>query len=345
MTTTNTNPRGRRLVLAGGSGFLGEVLSEHFRLCGWEVRILTRDATRVGGSAGWPEFVHWDGESLGPWTECLDGADALINLAGVSVNCRYNARNRRRLVDSRIRPTRILGQAVARCRRPPAVWMNASTATIYRHNHGPAWTEDGEIGPHPAAKDAFSIEIATAWEREFEAADVPGTRRVTLRSAMVLGHGSNSVFPMLRRLARLGLGGAMGGGQQYVSWIHGDDFCRTIEWLIKNEMIAGVVNLAAPNPVTNCEMMAILRELCGVPMGLPATKWMLEIGAFLLRTETELIIKSRRVISRRLAEGGFQFRHPTIREAFQDLMMSRTTCPATSVSRMSRPPKRNVSCS
>lgn len=345
MTTNNPTPRRRRMVLAGGSGFLGEVLSEYFRSRQWEVQILTRDATRVVGSTGDRQWVHWDGESLGPWMECLEGADALINLAGVSVNCRYNARNRRRLVDSRILPTRVLGQAVARCRRPPAVWMNASTATIYRHNHGPAWTEDGEIGPHPEAKDAFSIEIATAWEREFEAATVPGTRRLTLRSAMVLGHGSNSVFPMLRRLALLSLGGAMGGGQQYVSWIHHDDFCRAIEWLIENELITGVVNLAAPNPVTNSEMMATLRELCSVPIGLPATKWMLEIGAFLLRTETELIIKSRRVISRRLAEGGFAFRHPTIQEAFQDLMMSRTTCPATSVNLMSRPPKRNVSCS
>ena len=344
---TTENETRRRLVLAGGRGFLGQVLTDHFRARGWEVLVLTRGAGRSEPpvSSASLRFIPWDGETLGPWANHLEGADAVINLAGVSVNCRYNARNRRRLVDSRILPTRVLGQAMARCLHPPTVWMNASTATIYRHNFGPAWDEGGEIGPHPDAKDAFSIEIATAWEREFEAASTPGTRKIALRSAMVLGHGGNSVFPMLRRLARLGLGGAMGGGRQFVSWIHQADFCSAIEWLIEGDQVSGDINLAAPNPVTNREMMSTLRELCGVPIGLPATKWMLEIGAFFLRTETELILKSRRVISRRLAEGGFKFRHPGLHGAFQDLMMSCTTCPATSVSRMSRPPNRNVSCS
>ena len=336
----------RRVVLAGGSGFLGQALADHLEARGWEVVILSRSAN-ANATISCPgrRWVQWDGCSAGSWAVELEGASALINLTGLSVNCRYHAANRRRLLDSRLLPTHLLGEAVARCTRPPAVWLNSSTATIYRHTFGPAWSEDGEIGAHPDANDAFSIEIATAWEREFAAAPTPRTRKVTLRTAMVLGHGRNSVFPTLRRLVRLGLGGSMAGGRQFVSWIHERDFCRAVEWLIAREDISGVINLAAPAPVTNAAMMSILRELCGVPFGLPATRWMLAVGAFLLRTETELIVKSRRVVSGRLAEAGFAFQFPTLREAFQDLMMSRTTWPATSVRRMSRPPNRNVSCS
>jgi uncharacterized protein (TIGR01777 family) len=223
-------------------------------------------------------------------------------------------------VDSRILPTRALGEAIQQCARPPKIWFNASTATIYKHTFGPPWDEAGEIGAHPDAKDAFSIEIAAAWEREFDAAKTPRTRKVALRSAMVLGLGANSVFPTLCRLVRFGLGGTMAGGQQFVSWIHETDFCRAIDWLVDRLEISGVVNLAAPSPVTNREMMATLRELCGMPVGLPASRWMLEVGAFLLRTETELIIKSRRVISKRLRDGGFAFRYQTMREAMKELL-------------------------
>jgi uncharacterized protein (TIGR01777 family) len=309
-----------KIVLAGGRGFLGQVLAAHFLERGWDVMVLTRAprATTNGIQEIW-----WDGKSLGEWTSALEGASAVINLAGVSVNCRYHARNQRRLVDSRVLPTRILGEAIRECVRPPKVWFNSSTATIYKHTFGPAWDESGEIGAHPDAKDAFSIEIATTWEREFEAAQTPGTRKIALRSAMVLGLGANSVFPMLHRLVRFGLGGTMAGGRQYVSWIHEFDFCLALDWLMDHEAISGVVNLAAPTPVTNREMMSTLRELSRVSIGLPATGWMLEVGAFVLRTETELIIKSRRVVSKRLSDGGFTFRYRTMREAMTELL-SRT---------------------
>jgi uncharacterized protein (TIGR01777 family) len=306
-----------KIVLAGGRGFLGQVLAAHYLERGWDVIVLTRvpRATTRGIQEIW-----WDGQNLGEWTSALEGAAVVINLAGVSVNCRYHARNQRRLVDSRILPTRVLGEAIRQCVRPPKVWFNSSTATIYRHTFGPPWDEAGEIGAHPDAKDAFSIEIATGWEREFEAAKTPATRKIVLRSAMVLGVGQNSVFPALRRLARFGLGGAMAGGRQYVSWIHESDFCRAIDWLMDHEEISGVVNLAAPTPVTNREMMATLRELCRIPIGLPAARWMLEVGAFVLRTETELIIKSRRAVSKRLNDGGFTFRYRTIRQAMVELL-------------------------
>lgn len=191
---------------------------------------------------------------------------------------------------------------------------------VYRHTYGPAWDESGEIGATPEARDAFSVDIATAWEREFNTANAPRTRKVALRMAMVLGNGGNSVFPVLCRLARFGLGGRMANGQQFVSWIHASDLCRALDWILEHEEISGPVNLAAPNPVPNREMMAAVRELCGVPFGLPAAAWMLEIGAFFLRTETELMIKSRRVVPGRLRASGFQFRFPKMRAAMADLL-------------------------
>jgi uncharacterized protein (TIGR01777 family) len=309
----------KRIIIAGGSGFLGQLLARHFAARGWEVVVLTRRLHEQGGAA---REVVWDGRSPGDWTRELEGADAVINLAGRSVDCRYHARNRREIMQSRLEPTRALGEAMAQCAQPPRVWLNASTATIYRHTFGPAWDESGEIGAAPEAKDAFSIEVATAWEREFNAAPTPRTRKVALRSAMVLGHGRNSVFPVLRRMARLGLGGRMGSGRQFVSWVHHEDFCCAVEFVLDHDEITGVVNLAAPNPLPNAEMMRLFREVCGAPFGLPATEWMLELGAFLLRTETELIIKSRRVVPGRLLAAGFQFRFPELRGALVNLTAS-----------------------
>ncbi len=306
-----------RIILAGGSGFLGQVLLRWFAGCGWEVVVLTRSPRlRTDGVIE----VGWDGEALGQWSTELEGATAVINLAGRSVNCRYHARNRRTILNSRLKSTRVLGEAIARCQSPPRVWLNSSTATIYKHTLGPAWNELGEIGGTTEAKDEFSVEVATAWEREFNQALTRNTRKVAMRSAMVLGCGQNSVFPMLRRLTRLGLGGRMGSGRQFVSWIHEEDYCRVIEWLMASEDVSGAVNVAAPNPLTNAEMMRIFREVCGVPFGLPATEWMLELGTFLLQTETELVIKSRRVVPGRLLASGFEFRFPQFREALVDLI-------------------------
>jgi uncharacterized protein (TIGR01777 family) len=206
------------------------------------------------------------------------------------------------------------------------VWLNASSATIYRHTFGPAWDESGtDFAPTPAVKDQFSLEVIHPWERALREAPTPRTRKLALRTTMVLGHGRNSVFPVLCRLARLGLGGRMGSGEQFVSWLHEVDFCRAVEWLIEHNEISGAVNLAAPNPVTNTEMMRSFRELIGAPFGLPATEWMLEIGAVFLRTETELILKSRRVVPGRLLKSGFTFRFPTMREAIADLNSSSGT--------------------
>jgi uncharacterized protein (TIGR01777 family) len=306
----------KRIIIAGGSGFLGQARAAHFLNTKRDVVTLTRSPGQPG-LAG--RQVAWDARTVGAWQKELDGAIAVINLTGKSVNCRYNGLNQREILDSRVDSTRVLAQAIGRCAEPPPVWLNASTATIYRHTFGDPWDEGGETGASAEAKDRFSIEVAWAWERALNETATPRTRKVAMRMAMVLGLGTNSVFPMLRRLARFGLGGKMASGRQFVSWIHEADYCRAVDWLISHTDLEGPVNLAAPNPVPNREMMDTLRQVCGARFGLPATNWMLEVGAFLLRTETELIIKSRRVVPRGLLTSGFGFQFPTIRGAFEDL--------------------------
>ncbi len=309
-----------KLIIAGGSGFLGQVLARYFKTLGWEVIVFTRSpqANRVARE------VQWHGETVSQWTRELEGATAIVNLCGRTVDCRYTTKNREEIMDSRMKPTRTLGEAIARCKNPPSVWLNASTATIYRHTHGPAWNESGEIGATPEAKDEFSVEVARAWEETFNTTATAHTRKVALRTAMVLGDGPNSVFPVLLRLARLGLGGRMGSGRQFVSWIHEADFCRAIEHVIARAEFSGPVNIAAPNPLTNAEMMHLFRGLVGMPFGLPASEWMLEVGAFFLRTETELIIKSRRVVPGRLLASGFQFQFERMPDALRELRMRMT---------------------
>jgi uncharacterized protein (TIGR01777 family) len=304
----------RRIILAGGRGVLGQLLARKFIEGGDDIVVLTR-RLRAGGSG---REVEWDGQTLGHWTDELETATAVINLAGRSVDCRYHARNRRLILESRVNSTRVLGEAIARCQSPPRVWLNSSTATIYRHTFGAAWDESGQIGATPEAKDAFSVEVAETWEKAFAAAAVPLTRKVVLRTAMVLSR-SGGVFPVLRRLVRLGLGGRMGHGRQFVSWIHEMDFVRAIDWLIGRDDFNGIVNVASPAPLPNADMMRRLRQALHRPVGLPAFRWMLELGAVMLRTETELIIKSRRVVPGRLLAAGFSFPHPTFDSALEEL--------------------------
>jgi uncharacterized protein (TIGR01777 family) len=310
----------KKIILAGGSGFLGHALAEHFLKSGCAVTILTRSPKPTTNGV---REILWDAITLGDWARELDGAAAVINLTGRSVNCRYHAKNRRLILESRVRSTQVIGEAIAQCKTPPPVWLNASTATIYQHTFGPAWDEAGHICGTREAKDEFSVQVATEWEEALSEAPTPATRKVAMRAAMVLGNDKNSVFPMLCRLARLGLGGKMGDGRQFVSWIHQTDFCRAVEWLIARDELNGPVNICAPNPLSNAEMMKAFRDVVGMPVGLPAARWMLEIGAIALRTETELILKSRRVIPRRLVESGFAFHFPSLREALKDLRINR----------------------
>jgi hypothetical protein len=309
----------KRIVLAGGSGFLGRELAAYFLKTKWDVVILARSPRNTDNGC---REILWDGQTQGEWQKELDGAAAVVNLTGKSVNCRYNATNRKEILESRVNSTRVIGEAIGQCISPPAVWLNASTATVYKHTFGEPWDESGAMDAVAEAKDKFSVEVAKAWEGALNDAKRSETRKISMRMAMVLGLGKNSVFPVLRRLARLGLGGHMGSGNQYVSWIHVTDFCRAVDWLIHREDLEGPINIVAPNPVTNREMMRLLRQSCGAPFGLPAAEWMLEVGAFFLRTETELLLKSRRVIPGRLLKSGFQFQFPTMGEAFTNLVAS-----------------------
>jgi uncharacterized protein (TIGR01777 family) len=310
----------KKIILAGGSGFLGQALAAHFIRKGHAVTVLTRSPGAPG--SGVHEML-WDACTLGGWCCELEGAAAVINLTGRSVNCRYHEHNRSMIMESRIRPTRLIGEAIAKCKAPPAVWLNASTATIYQHTYGPAWDENGNICGTPEAGDEFSVKVAMNWESALKEVQTPATRKVVLRAAMVLGRDRNSVFPMLCLLAQFGLGGKMGDGRQFVSWIHQLDFCHAVEWLIARDDLSGPVNICSPNPVPNAEMMNTFRGVMGMPIGLPATRWMLEIGAFALRTETELILKSRRVMPRCLIESGFDFQFPSLRQALEDLRANR----------------------
>ncbi len=311
-----------KIILAGGSGFLGKALAQHFNALDWEVVVLTRHPVTSDPNI---RQVFWDGEKIGDWTRELEGATSVVNLAGRSVDCRYTPANRRVIMDSRVKPTLVLGEAIALCQQAPRVWLNASSATIYRHTLGPATDESSlDFTPTPAVHDEFSLDVIRAWETAFNDASTPQTRKIALRTTMVLGHARNSVFPVLRRLARCGLGGRMGTGRQFVSWLHQTDFCRAVEWLIAHEEVSGPLNIAAPIPLPNAEMMRLFRELSGVPFGLPATEWMLEIGAFILRTETELILKSRRVIPGKLLGGGFEFHFPIMRAALENLFNNPT---------------------
>lgn len=305
----------RKIIIAGGSGFLGTALARTFVARGDEVFVLTRSPrNRIEGV----KEIPWDAKTLGDWASLIDGADAVLNLTGKSVDCRYTEKNRRLIIGSRVDSTRIVGEAIARCKNPPRVWLNASSATYYKHNPAQPADESGPIGATAEAKDEFSIEVIRQWERALDEARTPNTRKVALRITIVFGHGGG-IFPVLRRLARFGLGGKMGSGRQFVSWIHEEDFCRAIEWIIDHEALIGPINLAAPNPLTNAEMMRLVRKTCGAPFGLPATEWMLEIGAFFLRTETELIIKSRRVVPGKLSASGFSFHFPNLEDALRNL--------------------------
>ena len=307
-----------KIVIPGGAGQVGTILARAFQQDGHEVVVLSRSP----GTAPW-RVAPWDARTLGEWAREIDGADVVINLAGRSVNCRYNARNRREILDSRVDSTRVIGEALARASRPPGVWLQASTATIYAHRYDAPNDEATGIlgGAEPDVPETwrFSIDVTRAWEQALDDAPTPRTRKVKMRAAMVMSPDRGGIFDTLLGLVRRGLGGRAGNGRQYVSWIHHLDFIRSVRWLIDHEAIAGAVNLAAPNPLPYADFMRALRQAWGIPFGLPATEWMLAIGVRLLGTETELVLKSRRVIPGRLLAEGFSFEFPSWPEAARDL--------------------------
>ncbi|MEL6543884.1 MAG: TIGR01777 family oxidoreductase [Myxococcota bacterium] len=304
-----------KIVIPGGSGQVGQVLERYFRARGDEVVIIARSAREPDRK--------WDGRTLGDWTRHLDDADVVVNLAGRSVNCRYTRDNLSQMLSSRVDSARIVGEAIARCERPPALWLQMSTATIYAHAYGDAHDEDGELGgsePEIPPYWRFSVDIARYWEQEQALAHTPQTRKVALRTSLVMNPDPGSVFAVLSRMTQLGLGGAIAGGKQYVSWIHDADFVRAVQWIIDHESIVGPVNLAAPNPLPQKEFQQALRRAWRMPVGLPATAWMVRLAAQVIGSDEELLLKSRRVVSKVLPESGFRFDHPEWQDAARDLV-------------------------
>ncbi len=306
-----------KIVIPGGSGQVGRVLERAFTTAGHSVVVLSRNPSR-------PNEVRWDGRTMGAWAGEIDGCDVVVNLAGRSVNCRYTAANLDEMMRSRVDSTRAVGQAIGAASRPPRVWLQMSTATIYAHRFdAPNDEATGIIGgdePDAPAYWAKSIEIAKAWERTLAEADTPRTRKVAMRAAMVMSPDRGGVFDVLLGMVRRRLGGAIGGGRQYVSWIHDRDLVRAIDFLIARDDLDGAINLASPGPLPQRDFMRDLRDAWGAGLGLPATKWMAELGAFVLRTDTELLLKSRRVIPGRLQGAGFAFDFPAWPAAAVDLV-------------------------
>jgi len=307
-----------KVVLPGGSGQVGTILARALKGEGHEVVVVSRHPR----PAPW-RTVGWDARTPGPWMQELDGAHAVVNLAGRSVECRYTAANRAEIMESRVGSTRLIGRAIAESAHPPRVWLQAGTATIYAHRFDAPNDEATGIlgGDEPGAPDAwrFSIEVAKSWETAVEEAVVPRTRKVIMRSAMTMSPDRHGVFDVLLGLVRRGLGGTSGDGRQYVSWVHEQDFVAAVKWIVSHDDLAGPVNIAAPAPLPNAEFMRTLRAAWGARIGIPAPAWLLEPAAFVLRTESELLLKSRRVISGKLAAQGFRFRFAEWRAAAEDL--------------------------
>lgn len=297
----------KTIIIAGGSGFLGRILENYFTEYDYTVKILTRNPKRDND-------ILWNAKDLGIWTKALEGTEALINLSGKSVDCRYTERNKRLIHDSRIDSTHVLGLAINLCETPPKIWLNSSTATIYRHSlHKEMGEENGEIG------NDFSMNIAKSWEKAFNSITNPKTRKIILRTSIVLGKKGGAMIP-LKNLTKLGLGGKQGSGNQKVSWIHEIDFANVIRFLIDNKTLNGTFNLSAPKPTDNKTLMKSLRKVMNIPFGIPHPKPILEFGAKLIGTETELILKSRNVVPKRLLENGYSFKYIEITKALNNLI-------------------------
>lgn len=300
-----------KVVIAGGNSYLGKALVDFYHAQSAEVIVLVR---KLQGKNSAIKEVIWDGKTIGDWQHELEGADMLINMSGRSVNCRYTEKNKKEIFDSRTSTTKVLGEAVRLCIQPPKVWLNAASATIYRHAEDHAMDEyKGEIGT------GFSVEVCKLWEHTFFEQKTPHTRKVALRTAIVLGKKA-PVLANLSNLVKIGLGGKQGSGKQMMSWIHEEDFARATQWIYEHTEINGSINLSAPKPLTNADMMKEMRHAYRTFIGIASPKFLLEMGAMLIGTETELILKSRWVYPRRLKESGFEFHFPDFRSAITDLV-------------------------
>jgi len=305
------NMKYRKIVLAGGNGYLGKVLARYYRDLAEEVIILSRNATPTNENI---KTIVWNGVDDGDWEPALEGAELLVNLCGKNVNCKYTEKNKKEIISSRVNPTILLGKAISKLKSPPELWINITSATIYRHAEDrPQDEETGDIGY------GFSIDVCRKWEQTFFDTTTPSTRKIALRMGIVLGR-SDGAFPRLLNLVKFGLGGRQGDGGQYVSWIHEQDVAKCTEWLIQHKELAGVINCTAPEPIKNTDLMKCIRDSYGIPFGFPSPAWLLELGALIIGTETELILKSRWVVPKRLTNAGYEFIFAKATHAVKDII-------------------------
>jgi len=301
----------KKMVIAGGSGFLGQSLISYFLLKNYEIVVLSRTAKKTGNNK--LRYVEWNAKTLDIWMTELEGATVLINLTGKSVDCRYNEKNKAEILNSRVQSTKVLGEAVRACAVPPKVWMNSSTATIYEHSIERKMTEE-----HGIIGNDFSMSVAKSWEKAFYDCKTPKTNKIALRTSIVLGKNGGAFIP-LKNLVKFGLGGTQGNGKQKVSWIHEHDFCRALDFLMDKHAF-GTFNITSPNPIPNKRFMKTIRKVMNIPFGLLQPKWLLKVGARMIKTEAELILKSRFVIPEKLVATGFQFKYPTVEKAINEII-------------------------
>jgi uncharacterized protein (TIGR01777 family) len=295
----------KKIVIAGGTGFVGNYFAEQFRNSGYEIIIISRQE----------DHVQWnDRDGI---INALENSEMLINLAGKSVDCRYTPKNKYQILKSRTETTQKLGEAILKCKTPPPLWINSSTATIYRHAEDRPMSESsGEIG------SGFSVEVAKSWEETFFSFQLSKTRTIALRMAIVLGKNGGVIRPF-KNLVRFGLGGIQGNGKQMFSWIHIEDLYNIILFFQTHEKLNGVYNCSAPNPIDNKTLMKTFREIMHVKIGLPSPKWLLTIGAAIIKTETELLLKSRWVVPEKLLNEGFVFKYPNIESALKNILTTK----------------------
>lgn len=298
----------KKIIIPGGSGFLGQHLANYFSDKGFKIIILSRNTKPSIGNI---HYAKWDGKTIGDWANHFEDAFAVINMAGRSVDCRYTDANKAEILNSRVDSTKIIGEAIKKTQNPPNIWLNSSTGTIYRYSEDMEMTEaKGEIG------EGFSVNVAKAWEKTFREVDVPNVRKVIMRTSIVIGKNGGAMQPLVQ-LTKFGLGGFQGSGKQFISWLQVEDFCRITDYLLQHNHAEGIYNVVSPKPIRNKAFMKILRKVLKVPIGLPAMKWMIEIGAFFMRTESELVLKSRRLVPKRLLSEGFEFKYVNIEDALK----------------------------
>ena len=304
-----------RILVAGGTGQLGQIITRGLIAAGHQVQVLGRSVPDPA--------LRWDGRTQGAWARQVDGADAVVNLAGRSVNCRYNWTNLNEMMASRVESTLAIGEAIAASKTPPRVWLQASTASIYPHTLHEDNGDDADVigtpGDDVPAYWGYSTHIARAWELALSQADTPHTRKVAMRLGFTMSPDPGGVFDWLAWVTRMRWGGPFYGGEQYMAWLHDIDLVRAVRYLLQTPL-GGTVNVTAPEPVPNRVFMAALRDAMDIGIGLPVVPGIAEVAAYALKTDVEILRKSRRVVPTRLTASGFTFRFPTWEQAVRDLV-------------------------